>query len=682
MKRIICIYIVITFIATSLIAQQKHALNFDDLWAMKRIGAISLSVDGKMIAFQLTSYNVEKNKGNSDIYIVNTDGANLRELKNSEKNESEPKFLPDGKHISYVMGDQVWICNLDGTADKKITDVYTGISGVVWSNDGKRFLFASSVYVDCLTQDCNKEKDKLKDSSKVKASLFTELMYRHWDSWRENKRSHLFLYDTENNKCIDLNLQKRNDAPPLALGSDNDYSFSPDGKEIAFTMNETEMVAANTNNDIFLINVDEIKDGRATPYKKISLSQGNDNQPVYSPDGKYIAYVSMERAGFEADRQRIMLYDRAAGTTKDITQGFDRSAGQLVWSPDSKLIYFDANNEIYNSFYKADVKAGKIEPLLVDHYNTSINITPDGKTILFKQQRTDLPYEIFSLDLKKKDLKQITFINKDKLDNIQFSKLDTIWYEGAGGTKVQAIIIKPPFFDPNKTYPMMFLIHGGPQGHWSDDFHYRWNLQMFSAPGYVLVAPNPRGSTGYGQKFTDEITGDWAGKVFVDLMNCYDYVIKNYSFVDKNNTFAAGASYGGYMINWIEGHTDRFKALLCHDGVFNLESMYGSTEELWFPEWEYGGTPWQNREFYRKWSPHQYVQNFKTPMLVVHGANDFRVPESQAFELFTSLQKMKVESEFLYFPDETHFVVKPQNARLWWSTFFNWFGKHYKGDKL
>ncbi len=318
--------------------------------------------------------------------------------------------------------------------------------------------------------------------------------------------------------------------------------------------------------------------------------------------------------------------------------------------------------------------------LLKEHVNSSISISKDDKTIYFKQQRSNMPDELFAMDSDGSNVRQITNLNTKRLAEIETNPIETFWSDGAEGAKVQSILIKPPFFDPSKKYPMIFLIHGGPQGHWNDDFHYRWNSQMFASQGYVVVAPNPRGSTGYGQKFTDEISGDWGGKVYTDLMNAYDYAVKNYNFIDGNNTFAAGASYGGYMINWIEGHTDRFNALVCHDGVFNMESMWGTTEELWFNEWENKGTPWENRELYQKWSPHQYIQNAKTPMLIVHGAKDFRVPEEQAFQLFTSLQRLGVESRFLYFPDETHFVQKPQNSRLWWKTVFDWFEKHYKRD--
>lgn len=679
MKKLFLI-LLLAIISGQLSAQTKHPITPDDLWSMKRIGDAVLSPDGKRIAYVVTSYDMDKNKGNYDIWLVNSDGTNPRPLKNSENNETGPEFLPDGEHISYVIDDQVHVCKLDGSDDSQITSVYTGASGQVISPDGKNMLFISSVYPDCPTQDCNKEKDEAKKASKIKAEIFTELMYRHWDNWRGEKRSHLFIFNSDTKEFSDLTLYSKSDVPPIALGSANDYTFSPDGQEIAFTMNEDKQLATSTNNDIYLIRLSDLQKGDKTPYKKISLSKGNDNQPVYSPDGKYIAYCSMERAGFEADRQRLMLYNRQTGETKDLTKNFDRSVAQILWSPDSKTIYFDAVNEVYNSIYKLDLATGKRELILKEHINNGLMISPDGRTIYFKQQRNDLPTELFSMNSDGSSVKQLTNTNGELLSKLEFGSFETVWFAGEGGTKVEAIVVRPPFFDPNKKYPMIFLIHGGPQGHWADDFHYRWNPQMFAAPGYVVVAVNPRGSTGYGQKFTDEITRNWGGKPYIDLMKGYDYVLSKYNFIDKKNTFAAGASYGGYMINWIEGHTDRFNALVCHDGVFNLESMYGTTEELWFTEWENGGVPWKSRDLYRKWSPHLFVENFKTPMLVVHGGMDFRVPEEQAFQLFTSLQRMGVDSKFLYFPTETHFVTKPQNARLWWNTIFEWYNQHKKRD--
>ena len=670
--------LILLILSTTLMAQPKHALTFDDLWAMKRIGKVQLSPDGNTIAFNVTTYSFDENKGNIDIYLVDVDGKNIHPFKNSVKNETNPKFSPDGKKIAYVFDSRIWTANLDGSDEQKLTNLSTGASGIVYSNDGKKMLFVSSVYPDCTTDDCNKEKDKQKEESKVKASIFTELMYRHWDEWRGEKRSHLFLLDISSKEVVDLTLNSKSDVPPIALGSDNDYSFSPDGSEIVFTMNPDNVVATSTNNEIFILKLADIQKEKPTPFKKISESKGNDCQPVYSPDGNFIAYTSMERAGFEADKSRLMLYNRKTGTTNILTKDNDLSVSEFVWSPDAKSIYFLAENEIYNSIYKLDVATSKLTLLQKEGDNANLLLSNDGQKLFFKQQRTNLPYEIFSISTEGKDLKQITFTNSDRLASIEMNPLETFWCKGANGTKVQSILVKPPFFDVKKKYPMIFLVHGGPQGHWSDDFHYRWNLHMFASKGYVVVATNPRGSTGYGQKFVDEISGDWGGKPYVDLMNAYDYAVKNFSFIDAKNTFAAGASYGGYMINWIAGHTNRFNALVSHDGMYNAESAWGTTEELWFNEWEFKGAPFQNRKLYEKFSPSRFIQNCKTPMLIIHSANDFRLSEEQAFQLFTALQRLDVESKFLYFPDESHWVTKPQNAKLWWDTVLDWFETHKK----
>ena len=664
----------IILISFSALGQTKRAINVDDLWAMKRIGSYSVSPDGKTIAFSLSSYSFEANKGNTDIYLIDADGKNLRALKNSEKNESEPNFSPDGKSIAFTRGGQIWQCNLDGSNEKQLTNIYTGASDFEWSSDGKKILFVSSVYPECTTQDCNEQKDKAKEESKVKAEIFTELMYRHWNDWRGHKRSHLFILDVATGDFKDLTEGNKEDVPPPALGSSNDFNFSPDGNEVAYALNPEFTKATSTNIEIYLASLTAPQ----TP-KLISTSKGVDSQPVYSPDGNWLAWTSMKRAGFEADKLDLILFNRKTGETQNLTEDFDNSVSEFIWSTDSKVIYFTSGNEIYNSIYKLDIDDDEIELFHKNNYNTNIQLSKDGKTLYLMKQRSDLPNEIFSQSTDGKNtLKRITFTNEEILSQLEMNSVESFWCEGANGDKVQSIIVKTPFFDPNKKYPMMFLIHGGPQGAWEDNFHYRWNLQMFAGAGYVVVAPNPRGSTGYGQKFTDEISKDWAGKVYTDLMNSYEYAIKNFSFIDPKNTFASGASYGGYMINWIAGHTDRFSALFCHNGTFNLESMWGTTEELWFPEWELGGTPWENREAYEKWSPHRYIHNAKTPMLIVHSAYDFRLSEEQAFQLFTSLQRLGVESKFLYFPDETHFVSKPQNAKLWWNTVFDWFKSHQK----
>lgn len=679
MRRLFIIIFVLLLSILQLSAQDKQPISIDDLWAMKRLGSFDVSPDGKTIAYDQTTYSFETNKGNTDIYLIDADGNNLRPFKNSEVNESSPKFSPDGK-LSFQRGGQLWIADTDGINEKQLTDLYTGASGIAWANDGSKFLFTSSVWTECETQECNKQKDEERSNRGYEAEIFDDLLFRHWNDWRGPKRSHLFLMDLQKNEYFDLTLGIDTDIPTLALGSSQDYAVSPDGKEAAFVMNATGKQAINTNNDVFIVSLENLQKGEAPEIKKISVSEGNDNQPVYSPDGKYIAFRSMARAGFEADKQTLVLYDRKTGKLNDISEHIDLSIGKIVWADDSKSVYFDSANKVYNSVYRIDIESKELELIYEPHSNSNITLSSNGSKLFFKQQRNNLPYEIFSIGTGGSNFQQISYVNNEVLSNLEFGEMETFWSEGAEGAQVQSILVKPPFFDPNKKYPMIFLVHGGPQGNWSDDFHFRWNMQMFASPGYVVVAPNPRGSTGYGQKFTDEISQDWGGKVYVDLMNAYDYAVDNFDFIDAENTFAAGASYGGYMIAWIAGHTDRFNALVCHAGVYNLESMWGSTEELWFPEWEFGGTPWQNRTLYQKWSPHMYAENFKTPTLVVHGAYDFRVPEAQAFQFYTTLQRLEVESKFLYFPDETHFVAKPRNARLWWNTLYDWF-ENYKTEK-
>ena len=671
------LFFIIFLFPAAVFTQNKHPLTIEDLWAMKRIGTFDLSPDGKQIVFDVTVYNMDENKGNSDIYLINVDGSGLHPLKNSDKNETNPKFLPDGKKVSYLIEDQIHTCNLDGSDDIQLTNLYTGVNDYRWSHDGKKLLLTSNVYPDCGSQDCNKKVDEEKKKTKVNVKIITHLMFRYWNRWLNGKRSHLFLFDTVSKEYDDLNYKMHNDIPPLDLGSSSDFNFSPDDREIAFTMNPDTVVATSTNNEIYIVKVSEIKKDEKAPAKKISESKGNDNQPVYSPDGKYIAFTSMLVPGHESAQSYLILYDRANGKLKNLTKRFNRSAGELKWSPDSKSIYFTAENEIFNSIYKININSGKVNLILRNHSNTGLTISDNGKSIYYKQQKSTRPYEIFSMNEDRK-INQITFLNKELLSDIEMIPIDTFWTKGAEGVNIQSILVKPPFFNPKKKYPLIFLIHGGPQGHWEDDFHYRWNTELFASQGYVVIAPNPTGSTGYGQDLTNAVSSDWGGRPYIDLMNVYDYAIKNFDYIDPKNTFAAGASYGGYMINWIEGHTNRFNALVSHDGVFNTISEWGTTEELWFSEWEFKGTPWTNRELYEKWNPQRFIQNAKTPMLIIEGANDFRVPEDQAFQLFTSLQRLGVDSKLLYFPDEYHFVVKPQDARFWWNSIFEWFSKYKK----
>ncbi len=689
-------YLAIVIVAIPLVArpQQKRPITVEDMWKVGRVSDPQVSPDGKTIAFVITKYSMEENKGTSGIYLVSIDGGDVREFSTGFKSSGDPVWSPDGKRIAFVADDtngtpQVYVEDANGRIANRITSVALGASGLLWSSDGKFIAFVSDVFPDpdpitsmydrdpehpvrgCLTDSCNAAREEQLEKSKVKAKLFTNLPYRVWNYWKDGKRSHLFVVDTSGGRPVDLTPGDY-DTPPIDLGGRMDYAFSPDGKEVCFVRNTDRMVAVSTNNDLFTVSVD------GGPAKRITTNPSNDNQPLYSSDGRYIAYRAQLTPGFESDKSRLMLYDRKGGTIINLTEKYDRSVDEVAWSPDSKRLYFNADDEGYHNIFQVDVSTGKITRLTDKSTNTDLAITPDGKHLVFLRQSVTHPNNIYEMNLETREVKQLTHTNDSLLSQLEMNPWEPFWFSGAGGTRVEGFLIKPPHFDPSKKYPMVYLVHGGPQGQWMDEFHYRWNAELFASPGYVAVMVNPRGSTGYGQKFTSEISGDWGGKVFVDLMDGVDYVTSRYAFVDRDKIAAAGASYGGYMMNWMEGHNEKgiFKCLVSHDGVYDAASMFGSTEELWFPFWEFKGTPWSNPELYKKWSPSTYVNNFKTPMLVIHSQNDFRLDVSQGFQLFTALQMQGVPSEMLYFPNEFHFVTKPQDSKLWYDTVLGWIGRY------
>jgi dipeptidyl aminopeptidase/acylaminoacyl peptidase len=676
MKQVLAFSIILLMVVTIMAAEKgsKHAITFGDFINMKRLGDTQLSPDGKTIAFVVTVMNKLENTRNSDIWLMSVNGSNLRQLTSSPKSDGNPRWSPDGKKIAFISGrsgsPQIWIIPIDGGEAKKLTDMATGVSGFTWSPDGKAIAFASEVYPDCADDACTKKREDEKENSKVGAKVFDSIFIRHFDSWRDEKRSHLFIIPLEGGTPKDLT-PGNNDVPTIALGSDQDFVFSPDGKELCFVMNTDPLLPVSTNNDLFIV---PTAGGEA---KRITTSKADDNGPMYSPDGLYIAYRAMARPGFEADKQSIMLFNRKTQELSNLTEKLDRSAEQMVWTPDGKSIYFTVQESSRYAIYKVNITKKSYEKILDKMTIGNFEITPDEKTIIFEKQASNLPWEIFSFDIKTKAVKQLTETNKELLSGLEMNTLEEFWFTGGGGEKIHGMLLKPPFFDPNKKYPLVMLIHGGPQGAWEDEFHYRWNYQMFASAGYVLVMINFHGSTGYGQGFTDSISGDWGGKPYEDIMKGLDYALANYKFIDSDRMCAAGASYGGYMINWLEGHTDRFKCLISHAGLFDLRGEWGGTEELWFPEWDLKGTPWTS-ELYQKFSPSYYVPNFKTPCLVIHGQQDFRIPVEQAIQMFTSLQRVGVPSRFIYFPDETHFVVKPQNAEFWWKNVHEWLAKYLK----
>jgi dipeptidyl aminopeptidase/acylaminoacyl peptidase len=660
---------------TSAYTQPQRAITFEDLIGFGRVTDPQISPDGKSVAFVISWQMKEENKSRSNIYLVPIAGGEVRQMTNAGGQNDHPRWLPDGKTIAFISSrdgkSQIWMIPVTGGEAKKISHIATEVSSLTISPDGNWFAFTSEIYPDCPDEDCNKKQLQEVEKSQVKAKIFITLPYRIWNYWKDGRRSHLFVMPTTGGKVMDVTPGDF-DTPPIDLGGNWDYAFSPDSKEIAFTKNPDTLIATSTNNDIYVVPVEGGEE------KKITENPANDNQPLYSPDGKYIAYRMMRRKGFEADRRELVLYERATAKLINLTETFDYSVNDVVWSANSKSLFFNADDKGNVSIFKVSIDGKKVTPILTNGWNSRIALTPNGTTLVITRESASLPAELFTIDTDGKNMKQLTFINRSRTTALEMNALENFWFEGAVGTKVQGFLLKPPFFNTAKKYPAIMLVHGGPQGQWGDDFHYRWNAQIFASRGYVVVMINPRGSTGYGQKFTDEISKDWGGKVYEDLMKGLDYVVKTFSFVDSSRIAGAGASYGGYMMNWILGHTNRFRCLVSHDGMFNPASAYGTTEELWFNEWEFGGTPYKNPELFKKWSPMEFAQNFKTPTLVIHGQQDYRLDVSEGFQLFTALQRQGVKSKMLYFPDEYHFVAKPLNAELWYRTVLDWIDENTK----
>lgn len=680
------------FVQLSAQPAAKKPFTFEDMMSLKRIGSPVISPDGKWVLFGAVDVDLKENKRTPHLWVVPLAGGDARQLPSTPAGESGGRWSPDGKSYLFISsvegGSQVWISGFDPASGmpsgvpRKITNISTDADGAIWSPDGKNIVFTSDVFPGCVDDLCNKSSDEAQASSKVKAMVFDHLLFRHWNHYGSAKRSHLFVVSAEGGVAKDLT-PGDHDVPPFSLGGQDLYAISPDGQEVAFTSNWDEVGATSTNNDIFVV---PITGGEP---KKLSTSPGSDSTPLYSPDGKWLAWRMQKRAGYESDRFRLVVYDRKSGNINNLTEDQDRWVENIAWSPDSKSIYFTSEDKGELPIYRINVEPQIVEQKTVEHNpkgpspetrvhevtrgaNDDIQITADGKTLVFSRMSVQAPNEIYKLDLAGKKAEQLSHLNDAVLANVAMQPVEPFWFAGAGGTKVQGFLLKPPDFNKDKKYPVKFLIHGGPQGQWGDEWSYRWNAELFAASGYVVIMVNPRGSTGYGQAFVDGVNKDWGGKPYIDLMNGLDYAEKTYTFIDKDRECALGASYGGYMINWILGHTNRFKCLVSHDGMFNTESAYGTTEELWFPEWEFGSTPWNNREGYRKWSPHLFAAQFKTPTLVVHGQLDYRLDVSEGFQLFTTLQRLKVPSRMLYFPDEGHWVLKPQNSQLWYKTVNGW----------
>jgi dipeptidyl aminopeptidase/acylaminoacyl peptidase len=650
---------------------QKRPFDVNALLELKRISDPQISPDGRWVAFTVQTIDVAANRKPQQIYIVPLEGGAPRQITHDGQSNGRPRWSPDSKRLAYVSdrggSSQIWLMDPDGSNAKQVTNFAAEADGELYSPDGKNLVFTSAVFPDCGADDaCNKKLIDAEAASKVKARIYTELLYRHWTGWAGKRRSHILVVPLSGGAPKDLTPGTR-DVPPFSLGGPDDYDISPDGHELCYSMNADAVPAISTNSDLYVVPMTG-----GEPHK-ITMLPGADSGPQYSPDGKYIAWRGQMRAGYESDHWRLMLLERATGKVTNLTETLDRWVNSFTWAPDSTTLFFTVADRGRQSIQLLSIKGGGARMVASgDSELDDMQLTHDGKTMVYTQQTGVSPVEILRVSSSGGAAAPLTHLNDATLNSYQLTPLEEFWVDAPDGARVQSFVVKPYGFQPTKKYPVLMLIHGGPQGNWGHLWQNRWNAQVFGAAGYLVVMPNPRGSTGYGQKFIDEINQDWGGKAFDDIMTVTDHVVADMPYADSTRLTAAGGSYGGYMIDWILGHTQRFKALISHSGVYDLVSEFGATEELWFPLWEYGGTPWDRPEEYQKMSPSSYVKDFHTPTLVIHGELDFRVPYTQGLELFTALQLQNVPSKLLIFPDEGHWVLKPQNTVLWYKTFIDW----------
>jgi len=656
-------------------AASGRPMAIDDLITAIRVSDPQLSPDGTRVLFVRTTTDGKTGERNADIWSVAADGASgAKELIGGESSENTPRYSPDGRRIAFISSrdgaPQVYVADANGGGARKVTNLSMGVQPpLVFSGDGSRVAFVSDVYPECTDDACNKRKSDEAEKNPVKVRRLTRLLSRHWDEWRENIRHHVFVADATTGNTLDVTPGDY-DSPP-GQQEDAAIAFSPDGREVAFVSSHEggDKEAWTTNHDVWVV---AATGGEA---RKITANPASDLQPLYSRDGRTIFVRAQRRPGFESDRWYLDAYDRETGTKRTLFTTPDISVGDYALSPDGMSIWFTAAQEGREDLFSVATSGGA--PVHVLQGGSISAARPASGFVVFSKSTLTAPPDVFRVAADGKDVRALTHENAGWLKDVTFSEPQSLTAATPAGRKIQYWLIKPPGFDPAKKYPVVFLIHGGPQGAWEDAWSTRWNPSLWAAQGWVIAAPNPRGSFGFGQTFVDQISGDWAGRAMSDI-DAVVAAVSKMPFTDSQHFGIAGASYGGYAVNWILGHTNRFKAAVTHDGVFNLESMSMATEELWFTEWEFGGRPWdpKARAQFAKWSPHLYAHNIRTPTLVITNELDFRVPVDQGLQLFTVLRRNGVPGEALVFPDEGHFVLKALNSRVWHDAVFGWMRKY------
>jgi dipeptidyl aminopeptidase/acylaminoacyl peptidase len=668
------LYLVIVSVCLLTLPAAADARNFtaQDLVTMERLSDPQPSPDGEWIAFVRRTTDVEADKGRTDVWLVGADGSGLRQLTTDPMPDSSPRWSPDGKYIYYLSGrsgsSQIWRLEVESGDSKQISDLQLPVANLVVNPPGDLLAFTLEVFPDCEDVACTKARLDEREKGKVTGQVYDSMFVRHWDTVEDGRRSHLFVMPVNGNGIRHLTPGLDADVPSVPFGGAEEIAFTPDRRGIVFTARDVGAAEAwSTDFDLYYVPVT----GATAPRLLTEANEAWDTQPVFSPDGRTLAYLAMERPGFESDRFRIVLQEWPGGERRVLTEEWDRSPGSFFFSPDGKTIYATAADVGEVGLFAIDVATGSAEKLIGDGHVRSVGLA--GERFVYGLDHLKSPVELYSAALDGSDARRITDVNAERLAEIEFGDYEQFSFPGWSGETVYGYLIKPANFDPDERYPLAFLIHGGPQGSFDNDFHYRWNPQIYAGAGYAAVMIDFHGSTGYGQEFTDSISGDWGGKPLEDLQKGLAWVLDRYPWIDGDRACALGASYGGYMINWIAGNwPDGFRCLVNHDGVFDNRMMYFATEELWFPEWEHGGPYWESPEGHEKHNPALHVDRWKTPMLVIHGALDFRVPETQGLAAFTALQRQGVPSRFLYFPNENHWVLRPANSVFWHETVLEW----------
>ncbi|MBN2269420.1 MAG: S9 family peptidase [Sedimentisphaerales bacterium] len=660
-----------SFGLSALYGQETHPFSIHDMLAMKRISEPQVSPDGARIVFTLRTTDLEADKGRTDLWLVGTDGGELRRLTSHEAGDSNPRWAPDGKSIYFLSSrsdsSQVWRIRIDGGEAEQVTNMPLDAANLLVSHDGGHIAFTMEVFPGSTPQATKERLDEI-EQRKATGRIYERIFVRHWDTWKDGRRSHLFVMPTGGGEPVDVMPDMDADTPSKPFGGPEEMTFTPDSQGVVFSARDVGAEEAwSTDFDLYFAPIDSSEPPKCLTEK----NEAWDTSPLFSPDGKILAYLAMKRPGYEADRFRIILQDWPKGRKRVLAEKWDRSPSALCFSPDGKEIYVTAADTGQDPLFAIDVKSGDVRTIVEEGTVGSPCVA--GGRIIYAMNNLKSATELYSVNPDGGDARQITGINAERIAAARMGDYEQFSFKGWNGETVYCYVVKPADFDAKKKYPVAFLIHGGPQGSFGNTFHYRWNPQAYAGAGYAAVMVDFHGSSGYGQAFCDSIRGDWGGKPLEDLQKGLAAALDRYPWMDGKRVGALGASYGGYMVNWIAGNwPERFKCLVNHDGNLDERMAYFDTDELWFPEWDHQGTAWDNPKGYEDQNPLNFVKNWKTPMLVIHGGQDFRVADTQGLGTFNALQRLGIPSKLLYFPDESHWVLKPANSILWHETVIAW----------